>query len=146
MSFAKLSCAVALSLMVGSIGGCSTSSEPPESLKMSVIEFGTEVDASNRITSPTRTFTSQSTVYASIATEGAGSGTLVVEWAVGTPATIVSTEKQDINPTAPAQFAFHFVPPEGWPKGTNRLRFALEPGRHIEGEATEKHIAEFQVE
>jgi hypothetical protein len=146
MSLSKLSRAVTLSLVLASMGGCSRCSAPPEPLKMWAIEFGTEVDAANRVTSPTRTFTPQSTVYASIETKGTGKGTLIVEWTVGTPATIVSTEKRDVNPSEPAHFAFHFTPSEGWPKGTNRVRFGLEGGQHIEGEEAEKHIAEFQVE
>jgi hypothetical protein len=113
---------------------------------MWAIEFGTEVDAANRVPSPTRSFTPQITVYASIETRGTGKGTLVVEWTVGTPAAIVSTERQDVNATEPTHFAFHFAPPEGWPKGTNRVRLGLEGAQHIEGEEVEKHIAEFQVE
>ena len=146
MTLSKSSRAILLSLIFVSMAGCSRGSEPPEPLRMWAIEFGTEVDAASRVPSPTRTFTPQSTVYASIETRGVGKGTLVVEWTVGTPATIVSTERRDVDTTEPAHFAFHFAPPEGWPVGTNRVRFGLEGAEHVEGEAAEKHVAEFQVE
>ena len=116
---------------------CKGSVETTEPLKMWSIDFGTGVDAQNQITGPTRNFTPSSIVYASITTRGAGRGTLIVEWAAGS--TVVATQKQEIAPTRPDEhFAFHFTPPEGWPKGPNHVRFALDDG--------EKHVADFQVD
>jgi hypothetical protein len=148
----SLSRLVLLCLVFIGLAGCGGCHElvPSEPLKMWAIEFGTGVDAENKITSPTKTFTPQSTVYASIETRGAGQGTLVVEWAANSTivdgvkqayTTIVDTQTQEINTTQPAHFAFHCIPPDGWPKGKNRVRFRLD------GTAdTDKHVAEFEVE
>ena len=145
-------CSVLLALVFSGIGACGGCSKliPPEPLKMHAIEFGTGIDAESKITSPTKTFSPESTVYISIETEGAGKGTLVVDWAANstvvegqkqTYTTIVDTQRLEINPTGPAHFAFHFVPEDGWPKGTNRVRFTLEGSVD-----TDRHVAEFEVE
>ena len=118
------------------VAACSGPAQPTEPLKMRSIEFGTGADAQNQVTGATRVFAPTSTVYASIGTEGAGHGTLTVEWAAAS--TIVETVKQEINTREAEHFVFQFVPPQGWPKGTNRVRFSLDDG--------EKHVAEFQVE
>jgi hypothetical protein len=118
------------------IAACSESATSTEPLKLWSIEFGTGADTQNKITGATRTFAPGSTVYASIGTTGSGHATLLVEWAAGS--TIVQTEKREIDSKSGDHFAFHFVPPEGWPPGTNRVRFSFEDG--------EKHVAEFQVQ
>ena len=128
--------AVLLAAVLFGIGACSQASEPREPLKIWSVEVGTGVDAENRITTATRTFAPDSTVYVTIETKGAGRGTLIVDWAPGSR--IVETQKREINPTKLERFAFHFVPPGGWPKGTSRVRFSLNDG--------EKHLADFLVE
>jgi hypothetical protein len=119
-------------LLVVTLTGCSAPSEP---LKLKAVELGSGVDEENRVVSPTRSFAPRSTVYASITTEGAGPGTLSVQWLANTR--VVASETRKINPTAPAHFAFHFVPPDGWPSGRSRVLFSLDDG--------EKHTAEFEV-
>jgi hypothetical protein len=87
------------------------------------------------VTEATREFDSTSTVFATIETEGAGRAKLNVEWKSG--GKTLNTEARDINPTRPAQFAFHFAPPDGWPRGRAILVFSLDDA--------EKHTAAFEV-
>jgi hypothetical protein len=68
-----------------------------------------------------------STIYASIATEGAGAGTLKAQW-VGADGQTLTEQTQQINPTKPAHFEFHFAPPGGWPKGRHKVTFTLDGG------------------
>jgi hypothetical protein len=123
---------LAATLLLVAAGACKP---PPEPLKLKAIELGTAVDKQNRVESPTRSFAPDATVYASIATEGGGTGKLTVQWLAGTH--VVASQTQDVNPSAPARFVFHFASPGGWPAGTNRIMFSLNDG--------EKHTAEFQV-
>ena len=123
---------LALTLLSIAAGACSSSSEP---LTLKAIDLGSAVGEDTRVTAPTRIFAPESAVYASIATAGSGRGTLTVQWFANTE--VVATQTQTIDPTAPAHFAFHFVPPGGWPQGKSRIRFSLDDGP--------KHTAEFEI-
>ena len=145
-----LLCFVLLLAGVGVWSGCSKPPPPPP-LKLDAIEFGNAVDAENKIVSPTRKFTPQSTVYLSIKTVGSGTGTLFVEWAANSTvvdgqkqnhATILEQQTLEIHPSELAHFAFHFVPTDGWPTGMNMVRFWLKGGWPDE----EKHVGAFEVE
>ena len=75
-------------------------------------------------------FERQDTIYASIGTEGAGAATLKVLWGDLLSGKVHSEEEQRINPTGPAYFAFHFVPPDGWSEGRHMIIFALDSDKH----------------
>ena len=83
-----------------------------------------------------QTFSPQDTIYGSIKTEGAGEGTLAVSWVRQGQA--LDKQTQIINATKPTWFAFHFIPPGGWPKGTFVFVFSLN------GE--EQHGRQFEIQ
>ena len=91
---------------------------------MTSIEMATFVNDDKSISSPSETFAPSSTIYASIATEGAGAGTLKAKW-VGADGQTFTEQTQQINPTKQAHFEFHFAPPGGWPKGRHKVTFTL---------------------
>jgi len=106
--------------------GCALAacSKPAEPVKITSIELGTFVGDDKSISSPSETFASSSTIYASIATESAGAGTLKAKW-VSADGQTLTEQTQQINPTKPAHFEFHFAPPGGWPKGRHKVTFTL---------------------
>jgi hypothetical protein len=110
-------------LLALAIAAC-TSGPPPEPVKIVSIETGAAVDANNRLHSPSMTFAQQSPVYASIATEGTGRGTLLAQW-LDQNGKVLHEEKQEINPTGPATFEFHYVPQGGWPIGRHKVVFTI---------------------
>jgi hypothetical protein len=121
---------IAAALLVGA--GCHCADEP---IVMKRIELGSGADDQGRITEPARTFEPQSTVYASIATEGTVSARLHVEWRSG--GKLLASEVRDIDPDGPAQFVFHLAPPEGWPTGRAQIVFFTDE--------RDKHAAAFEV-
>jgi hypothetical protein len=126
---------LATSALVVACTRCASESPPPP-VHLSAIELGSAVDADGRITAPTRTFSPDSTVYASIQTEGVGKATLHVVW-VDANRTTVQEDNRAIDPRGPARFALHAAPAGGWPLGKGRVGFALA------GE--QGHTAEFEV-
>jgi hypothetical protein len=105
--------------------GCALAAcKPAEPVKITSIELGTFVSDDKSISSPSETFASSSTIYASIATEGAAAGTLKAQW-VSADGQTLTEQTQQINPTKPTHFEFHFAPPGGWPKGRHKVTFTL---------------------
>ncbi len=106
-----------------------------EPLALKSVDLGRGADSEGSVTGATRTFEPQSTVYASIETQGTTAGRLHVEWRVrGTP---LHTEDVEIHPKGPARHVFHFAPPDGWPKGRAQFVFSLNGG--------DQHAAAFEV-
>ncbi len=112
---------VALLVLGCALAACS---KPGEPVKVTGIELGTFVNDDKSVSSPSETFASSSTIYASITTEGAGAGTLKAQW-VGADGQTLTEQTQQIEPTKPAHFEFHFAPPGGWPKGRHKVTFTL---------------------
>jgi hypothetical protein len=112
---------------------CCTPSDP---LELKSIKLGTAVDDSSRVVSLTRNFAPGDVVHVSIETTGYRSATLTLQWLANDH--VVSTDTRAINGTGDNRFAFHFVPEGGWPVGTGKVVFWLDPD--------EKHVAEFAVQ
>src|SRR5882724_4884700 len=111
--------AFALTMILFSFAACGLFQgcrQPPPPLAIAAVDTGTSVDEENRVVVSSQTFSPQDTVYGSIKTEGAGEGTLAVSWVRQGQA--LDKQTQIINATKPTWFAFHFIPPGGWPKGT----------------------------
>jgi hypothetical protein len=106
---------------------CGACSKPAEPVRITGIELGSTINTDNTVSSPNVTFPPNATVYASIATEGTGSGTLASRW-IGADDQVFTEQTQSINPTKPAYFEFHFVAPGGWPKGRHKVVFTLNGG------------------
>ena len=100
------------------------SCKPAEPPKMTSIDLGTFVSDDKSVSSPSETFAASATIYASIATEGAGAGMLKAQW-VSADGQTLTEQTQQINPTKPTHFEFHFAPPGGWPKGRHKIVFTL---------------------
>ena len=112
---------VAATLLLLALASCS---KPPEPVKIIAIDLGSAVDDENRVLSPAMTYSAQSTVYASIATEGMGTATLTARW-TDPDGQLLADQTQAINPTKPAYFEFHLAPPGGWGKGRHKVVFAI---------------------
>jgi len=114
----------ALLMLLVACGACS---KPAEPVRITAIELGSTINPDNTVSSPNVTFPPNATVYASIATEGAGPATLAARW-TGADGRVITEQTQSINPSKPAHFEFHFVPPENWPKGMHKVVFTLNGG------------------
>ncbi len=117
--------------MLAAVGGCRKPTAEP--LRLKSIELGTEVDGNNRVPSPVApdyAFTSQTTVYASIGTEGSGTGTLKALWGDLLSGRVLAEQEQHIDPDGAAYFEFHFVPPDGWVEGRHMIIFSLDADKH----------------
>src|SRR6185369_1690711 len=108
---------------------------PSEPVTLKSIKLGTGVDDSYGVVSLTRDFAPGDVVYVSIETTGYGSATLSLEWLANDQS--VSTETRHFKGGGADRFAFHFAPEGGWPTGTGKVVFWLDP--------EEKHVAEFAV-
>ena len=113
---------VALMIMGCALAACS---KPAEPVKITNIDLASHVNDDRSISSPSETFAPTSTIYASITTEGSGAGTLKAIW-VGADGQTLTEQTQQINPTTPTHFEFHFAPPGGWPKGRHKVTFTLD--------------------
>lgn len=114
----------------GGTGGCRTPSAP---LHLRSIEIGTAVDAQQRVVSPVDldfAFSTDSTIYASIGTEGSGSGTLHLLWGDLISGYVHTEQEQRVSADGPAFFAFHFKPEGGWSSGRHMIIFALDGDKH----------------
>lgn len=108
---------------------------PSKPRHMKAIELGTAVDPEGKITAPTRKFSPQSKVYASITTEGGGPATFHVRWYGNSQ--LLTEQSKSVDPEGPAYVAFEFTPPNGWPPGKSGVVFWMND--------EEKHTAEFEV-
>ena len=117
--------AVAAMMLVLGLAGCS---QPAEPLKIVAVDLTHEIDEHAEPRSARETFAPTSTVYASIATEGTGKGSLSAKW-TDPSGKVISDEKKDINPTKPQRFEFHVAPPSGGhPLGRYKVTVALNGG------------------
>jgi hypothetical protein len=123
VSAMSLSRAVAVLMLLVACGAC----KPTEPVRITGIELGSTINPDNTVSSPNVTFPPNATVYAAIATEGTGPATLAARW-TGADGQVFTEQTQSINPSKPAHFEFHFVPPGNWPKGRHKVVFTLNGG------------------
>jgi hypothetical protein len=115
-----------LPLLVLAVGACS--STPAEPLKIVAVDLTHEVDEHNEPRSARETFAPTSTIYASIATEGTGKGTLAAKW-TDPSGQVLAEQTQEINPTKPQRFEFHIPPASGQhPLGRYKVVITLNGG------------------
>jgi hypothetical protein len=118
-------------LLIVGIAACSNT--PAEPLKIVAVDLTHEIDEHNEPRSARETFAPTSTIYASIAIEGTGKGTLTAKWTDPT-GKVLADEKQDIAPTKPQRFEFHVAPPAGGhPLGRYKVEIALDGGHTAGG-------------
>ncbi len=86
---------------------------------VATITLGNAIGADKKVTRAADSFGTKDTIYASVATTGAGSATLKAKWTYrknGQQA-VVKEDTQTIAPTASASSEFHISKPDGWPAG-----------------------------
>ena len=116
----------------GMTQGNSTTSE----LRVDDVDLGTAVDANRRVTNSTDDFRPTDTIYASVATVGAGSGaTLTARWTFE-DGQVVDETSQTISPTGSANTEFHISMPDGLPAGSYSVEILLN-GQSVETESFE---------
>lgn len=98
-----------------------------EPVKVTAIDLSNAVDANNRVIGLSETYSPKSAVYASITTEGSGPADLKARW-FDPEGKLITEQTQKINPTKPSTFEFHFVPPEGWAKGRQKVELTIDGG------------------
>jgi len=101
---------------------------PPATAGVTVtaIDLGNAVDADNRITAPSRTFTPKDTIYAAVSTNAsAPSATIAAKWTYQDGQT-VNESSQSIAPTGPAVTTFHIAKPDGWPAGGYTVTITID--------------------
>jgi hypothetical protein len=99
-------------------------------VSVTAINLGNAVDASQNVSTPSTTFASTDTIYASVSTAGtAASATLTAKWTYQDGQT-VNESSQTIAPNGPAVTSFHISKPDGWPAGSYKVEIMLD-GRSV---------------
>ena len=138
-SIRKRAAVWSVALLMG-LAACSAPSEP---LKIAQVDLTHEIDEHNEPRSARETFAPTSTIYASIAVEGSGKGTLAAKW-TDPSGQVLADQHQDINNTKPTRYEFHIPPAQGQhPLGRYRVIIALNGGGG--GGATKNREFEIRV-
>jgi hypothetical protein len=97
---------------------------PVAAISISEIDVGRSLNADKGIVDRTNTFKKTDTIYVSVATAGAGSGTLAARWTFQ-DGQVVDESTQSISPSGPARTEFHVMKPDGWPVGKYHVEILL---------------------
>lgn len=98
----------------------------PAPVAVSSVDLGTAVDADQKVTAPTTTFTPKDTIYAAVSTTGtAANAVLNAKWTFQDGQT-VNESSQTIAPNGPAVTSFHISKPDGWPAGNYKVEITLD--------------------
>jgi len=101
---------------------------PPPSAPLSVqsVDLGKAVGNDKHITTPTTTFGTRDTIYASVSTAGAASSaTLAARWTFEKTGQLVDSTSVPIAPTGPAVTEFHVMRTSAWPTGKYKVAILL---------------------
>lgn len=98
---------------------------PAAGLRVSGIETGKGINADKTVGDDQHDFGVRDTVYVSVKTEGAGSGTLAAKFTFQDGQTIEQTS-QAIAPTGDANHEFHIQKATAWPKGDYKVEVMLD--------------------
>jgi hypothetical protein len=98
----------------------------PSALSVMDIDMGRHIGADKKISDKTDDFAPTDTIYASVHTTGAASGsTMVGRWNFN-DSTVVHEDSQTVSPTGDAYTEFHITKPGGWPKGKYTVHILLD--------------------
>lgn len=117
---------------IGACGGDETEAPPgtqemetAESLRVTDVSLGSSINPDRSVSASMSDFASTDTIYASVATEGTGSGaTLTARWQYE-DGQVVDETSQPISPTGPAYTEFHISMPNGLPAGDYSVEILL---------------------
>lgn len=110
---------------------------PAAALAVTDVRLGKAVDANKRVADDTDDFKPGDTIYASVLTSGAASGTVQARWTFE-DGQLVDSTSQSISPTGDAATEFHISKAGGLPKGKYKLTVLLN--------GTEAKTKDFEVE
>ena len=96
----------------------------PVALRVSGIETGKGLNADNTVKDDAHDFGVRDTIYVSVKTEGAGTGTLGAKFTFQDGQT-VEEDSQSISPTGDAYNVFHIQKATAWPKGDYKVEVTL---------------------
>lgn len=95
-------------------------------VSVTAINLGNAVDASQNVSTPSTTFASTDTIYASVSTAGtAASATLTAKWTYQDGQT-VNDLTQSITTSGPATTTFRIHNPNDWPAGKYKVAISLD--------------------
>lgn len=95
---------------------------------VSTITLGNAISADRTVTQAADSFDRKDTIYAAVATTGAGTATLKAKWTYrknGQEA-VVMEDTQTIQATGPASSEFHISKPDGWPAGDYQVEILVD--------------------
>ncbi len=96
----------------------------PVALKVDGVETGKGLNADKTIKDDAHDFGVRDTIYASVKTEGTGTGKLGAKWTMG--GKTVNETTQDISTTGDANHEFHITKKTPWPKGDYKVDITLD--------------------
>ena len=96
----------------------------PAALHVTGVETGKGINADKTVKDDAHDFGVRDTIYVSVKTEGAGSGTLAAKFTFKDGQT-VNESSQNISPTADANHEFHVSKKTAWPKGDYKVLITL---------------------
>jgi hypothetical protein len=100
-------------------------------VRVTDVDLGNAIRADRRVIDETDDFRPTDTIYASVVTEGAASGSsLTARWTYQ-DGQVVDETTQTISPTGPAVTEFHISKPDGFPTGNYQVEILLN-GRSVE--------------
>jgi hypothetical protein len=110
--------------------------ETAQSLTVTDVNLGSSINNDRSVSAPTSDFAPTDTIYASVATEGSGSGaTLMARW-LYEDGQVVDESSQTISSPRPALTEFHISMPNGFPTGDYTVEILLN-GEQVETESFE---------
>jgi hypothetical protein len=103
-----------------------------QAVRVTSVDLGRSIDAQGRLVGgATTNFATCDTVYVSVRTDGAASGSrLTARW-MFEDGQVVDESSQTISTTGPATTEFHISNPGGFPAGSYRVEIQLD-GRTVE--------------
>ena len=98
---------------------------PPAPLAVESLDLGKAIGTDKKVTNSTDDFGVRDTIYASVGTSGASSGsTLTAVWTFQT-GQVVDSAAQSLAPTGPATTEFHIMKGSAWPVGKYKVVILL---------------------
>jgi hypothetical protein len=101
---------------------------PKAGVTVGTITLGNAIGTDRTVTQTSDTFGRKDTIYASVATTGAGTATLKAKWTYrkNDQQALVMEDTQTIQPTGPATSEFHVSKPDGWPVGDYQVEILVD--------------------
>jgi hypothetical protein len=102
--------------------------EEAPSLDVTDVALGRSIGSDNRVVEEIGDFAPRDTIYATVETEGTGSGTLAARWTFE-DGQVVDEESRSVSGAQVSEF--HLSHPDGWPAGHYEVIISLD-GQEVE--------------